>query len=125
MLNWDENPFWYDVSARETRNQHHQSDITWFSSKIRTENKPLLWTHAFLNDLLYAGQLFKNAKVLPVKKIIQNFGLMLMHFSSLIEFFHNCSSLDLICFVMIWHFTRFPCSFIFLSYFKLIKYHIS
>ena len=84
------NPFWQDVlRAWAHLNFSENSDsvktqIIWYNSLIRIDNKPIMWHQSFKKGLLYCHQLWEAGTSISIRKAMENFGLTIMQFNTLI-----------------------------------------
>ena len=80
--------FWVDVLRAWCEYNHHtnfriDNQLIWYNSNIRVEGKPILWSDAQRQGLLYVAQLFHQNSFKAASIIKEEYGLSILRYNSL------------------------------------------
>ena len=81
-----ENKFWIDVLdswCRYHYDEERLSGIIWLNSKIRINNKPILWKQQIDRGLMYVSDLMQDGQYRAEREICMEYGLSVMQYNSL------------------------------------------
>ena len=61
-----------------------KTQVIWYNSRIRCENRPVFWKRYFAKGLIYIDDLYENGVLLSMRSAMTKFGLSLMDYNILV-----------------------------------------
>ena len=90
VLKRSHSEFWFDVlkawaSFNYSSRGRRDTQILWWNSDCRIENKPYLWKDAYSRGLVYFSDLIVSNRLMNMQEAYSNFGLDVMRYNALIS----------------------------------------